>query len=241
MLVIPAIDLKDGQCVRLFKGDFGSVHKVADDPYLLADDLINKGARCIHMVDLDGAKDGTGKNREVIKRIASKYPGVVETGGGIRDMASIDELIASGVSRVILGSIAVESPEFVREAVERYGSRIAVGIDSSNGEVMTHGWLKGSGIDAVTFAKGMSDLGVITFIATDISRDGMLSGYNIEYLSSLKAATGGKIIASGGASSMTDLISARDGGLFGAIVGKAMYTGDIDISEALAIQAQGEI
>ncbi|MEG2570405.1 MAG: HisA/HisF-related TIM barrel protein, partial [Clostridia bacterium] len=176
MIIIPAIDLKDGQCVRLFKGEFASAHKVADSAIDTARSFSHCGAQLIHMVDLDGALVGADKNRAVVREVIERINVPVELGGGIRSMQDVEAALTLGISRVIIGSAAVETPSLVREAVSQCGSRIAVGIDAMNGHVKTHGWTVDSGLDFIEFAKRVEDFGVKTIIFTDIDSDGMLAG-----------------------------------------------------------------
>ena len=233
MRVLPAIDLKDGQCVRLKKGDYGTSHKVAEDAVETAKSFLAAGAELIHMVDLDGAKDGSHANYDVVRRVLAETGAQVELGGGIRTMADVEAVLALGVSRVIIGSAAVKNPELVREAVEKYGEKIAVGIDALGGTVRTEGWLKDSGEDYIAFAKLMESYGVRTIIFTDIDKDGMLEGPNFEQLGRLRAAVSCGIVASGGVSTLSDIARLRDMGIDEAIAGKAVYTGALDLAAAI--------
>ena len=232
MRVLPAIDLKDGQCVRLKKGDYGTAHKVAEDAVETARGFLAAGAELIHMVDLDGAKDGSHANYDVVRRVITETGAAVELGGGIRAMADVEAVLALGVSRVIIGSAAVKHPEFVREAVARYGDRIAVGIDARGGTVRTEGWLKDSGEDYLAFAQKMESYGVKTIIFTDIDKDGMLEGPNFDQLAALRNAVSCGIVASGGVSTLSDIARLRDAGVDEAIAGKAVYTGALDLKRA---------
>ena len=233
MRVLPAIDLKDGQCVRLKKGDYGTAHKVAEDAVETAKSFLAAGAELIHMVDLDGAKDGSHANYDVVRRVLAETGAQVELGGGIRTMADVEAVLALGVSRVIIGSAAVKNPEFVREAVEKFGDKIAVGIDALGGTVRTEGWLKDSGEDYIAFARLMESYGVRTIIFTDIDKDGMLEGPNFEQLGRLRAAVSCGIVASGGVSTLSDIARLRDMGIDEAIAGKAVYTGALDLAAAI--------
>lgn len=233
MVILPAIDIKDGNCVRLFKGDFSTVHKVAENPVQAALGFEKSGAEWIHMVDLDGAKDGKRKNSQIFIDVAKKCKANIELGGGIRDIETVTYYLENGISRVVLGSAAISNPSLVKEAVEKYGDKIAVGIDASNGTVMTQGWLNSSGIDYIVAAKQMEQLGVKTIIFTDISKDGMLSGPSFEQLKLLKDSVSCNIIASGGISSNQDLNELNEIGMYGAICGKAVYSGNIDLSVAI--------
>jgi len=233
MLLFPAIDLKDGKVVRLYKGDFDTVHQVADDPAVTAKAFYDAGARHLHMVDLDGAKDGKRKNSEILRTVADC--GLkIELGGGIRTMADIEAVFALGVWRVVIGSAAVSDPEFVRKAVAKYGGdRVAVGIDTKNGKVKTAGWLDDSGLDYLDFAKQMEALGVTNIIFTDIDTDGTLQGPAYERLAALQQAVGCHITASGGVSSNEDLRRLQEMKLYGAIIGKAYYAGTVDLAMAV--------
>ncbi|MBE6948374.1 MAG: 1-(5-phosphoribosyl)-5-[(5-phosphoribosylamino)methylideneamino]imidazole-4-carboxamide isomerase [Ruminococcaceae bacterium] len=233
MRILPAIDLKDGKCVRLFKGDFSTVHQVSEDPVETAKIFEAAGAQLIHMVDLDGALDGKRKNGELVKRVAGSTTARIELGGGIRNMDDIRAADELGVWRFIIGSAAVSNPEFVAEAVKEYGERIAVGIDARNGYVSTHGWVKDSGISAIDFARQMEALGVKTIIFTDIDTDGTLQGPPIEKLKALREAVSCEIIASGGVAVLDDIKALRELGADGAIIGKAYYAGTIDLEEAV--------
>lgn len=233
MRVLPAIDLKDGQCVRLKKGDYDTAHKVAEDAVETAKSFLAAGAELIHMVDLDGAKDGSHANYDVVRRVLAETGAQVELGGGIRTMADVEAVLALGVSRVIIGSAAVKNPELVREAVAQYGDKIAVGIDALGGTVRTEGWLRDSGEDYIAFAKLMESYGVRTIIFTDIDKDGMLEGPNFEQLGRLRAAVSCGIVASGGVSTLSDIARLRDMGIDEAIAGKAVYTGALDLAAAI--------
>lgn len=233
MILLPAIDLKDGKVVRLFKGDFDTVHQVADDPVATAQAFYQAGARWIHMVDLDGAKDGTRKNSSIVQAV-SQVGLKIELGGGIRSMADLEAVFAMGVTRAVIGSAAVSHPEFVEEAVGRYGERIAVGIDTKDGRVKTAGWVEDSGLDYLEFAKSMETMGVKTIIFTDIDTDGTLSGPSFGRLAELQKAVSCQIVASGGVSNNRDIRELNEMGLYGAIIGKAYYAGTIDLARAVA-------
>jgi len=233
MKILPAIDLKDGRCVRLRKGDYATAHRVAQDAVETAERFLSAGAEWIHMVDLDGAKDGTHPNYPIVEQVISKTGAKVELGGGIRSMKDIETASALGVRRMIIGSAAVQNPNFVKEAVERYGDKIAVGIDAQNGTVRTQGWLNDSGEDYIAFAKKMVALGVQTIIFTDIDKDGMLKGPNFSQLSALRQAVNCKIIASGGVSTLQDIRQLKALKIDAAIAGKAIYTGALDLAAAI--------
>lgn len=233
MLIFPAIDLKDGKAVRLHKGRFDTVHQVADDPVETAKAFRAAGARYLHMVDLDGAREGVRKNSAIVKAVAEV--GLhIELGGGIRSMADLEAVFALGVWRAVTGSAAVSDPEFVREAVRKYGpERIAVGIDAKDGLVRISGWEENAGLDYLAFAKQMESIGVNYIIFTDIETDGMLSGPSFARLEALQKAVSCSITASGGVSSNEDLRQLRDRGLYAAIVGKAWYAGAVDLAQAV--------
>ena len=233
MILLPAIDLHEGKCVRLFRGDYDTAEVVAQDPLSTAKRFQEQGARWLHMVDLDGAKDGKPQNQQLIFDVVENTDLHVEVGGGIRDMDTVEYYLDRGVSRVILGSAALRDPEFVRQAVKRHGKQIAVGIDAKNGVVKTAGWEDSSGLDYLDFAVSMERIGVKIIIFTDIETDGMLTGPSWDRLEKLQRKTTCRIIASGGVSSNEDIRRLRDMGLYGAIVGKAYYTGAIDLAEAL--------
>ena len=234
MIILPAIDLKDGKVVRLFKGEFDTVHQVADDPVATAQAFYDAGARYIHMVDLDGAKDGVRRNADIVRAVAQSVGLKVELGGGIRSMADLEEVFTLGVYRAVIGSAAVTHPEFVREAVEHYGQRIAVGIDTKNGKVKTAGWVEDSGLDYLEFARQMEGLSVKTIIFTDIDTDGTLQGPAFEKLAALQKSVNCNIIASGGVSNNEDIRKLAAMKLYGAIIGKAYYAGAIDLAQAAA-------
>lgn len=234
MLLFPAIDLKDGKVVRLYKGDFSTVHQVADDPVTTAKAFYDAGARYIHMVDLDGAKDGKRQNSEIVRAVADA--GLkIELGGGIRTIADIEAVFSMGVWRAVIGSAAVSHPELVEEAVKRWGGeRIAVGIDTKDGKVKTAGWIDDSGLDFIAFARQMEAIGVTQIIFTDIDTDGTLAGPAYERLSQLQKAVSCRITASGGVSCNEDIRKLKAMDLYAAIIGKAYYAGTIDLKEAVA-------
>ena len=237
MILFPAIDIRNGRCVRLTEGKFECETVFAEDPAEMAVRWADAGAEYLHVVDLDGALAGQSSNTEVIKRILAKVKIPVQVGGGIRTLANIENMLALGVTRVILGSVAVRDPELVREACQKFPGQVVVGIDAKNGEVAVEGWGIGGGIGAIELAKKMAAVGVEHIIFTDISRDGMLSGVNVETTAELAKASGVKVIASGGVSSLADLkaLQAHEAdGIEGCIIGKAIYTGALDLKEALA-------
>ena len=238
MIIYPAIDIRGGRCVRLTEGRFDAETVFADDPAEMALKWAGMGTEFLHLVDLDGALAGEGKNVPVIQRILKSVSIPVQLGGGIRNLETIEKLLELGVTRLILGSAAVKKPELVAEACKKYPGHIAVGIDAKNGEVAIEGWGQGSGVAATELAKKMASFGVETIIYTDISRDGMLSGVNVEATAALARACGVPIIASGGVASLDDIrrVKAVEGdGVQGCIIGKAIYTGAVDLKEALAL------
>lgn len=233
MRIYPAIDIKNGKCVRLRQGNFNDMTVYNDNPVEVAKEWIKNGASYIHLVDLDGAREGSGVNSDIIKEIANLSDVPVQTGGGIRTIEDIENKLALGVRRVILGTVAVKNPEIVKEAVEKFGDAIAVGIDAKNGMVAVSGWEEVSEVSAVDLCVKMRDYGVKTIIYTDISKDGMMSGPNIEATKEIVDATGIDIIASGGVSGMNDLENVDKINAHGAIIGKALYTGAINLKEAV--------
>ena len=239
MIILPAIDLKDGKCVRLRKGDFATVHQVAEDPVATARVFREAGASIIHMVDLDGAKDGLRKNGALVRAVCKQSGLKVELGGGIRTMADLEAVFDLGVYRGVIGSAAVTDPEFV-QAAARYGDRVAVGIDALTGEVKTAGWVKGSGLHDLDFARKMEALGVQNLIYTDIATDGELSGPNLSRLRALRDAVGCHVTASGGVSSDEDLRALAALGMDGAIVGKAFYAGRIHLGPMIQELERGK-
>lgn len=242
MIIYPAIDIRGGRCVRLTEGRFDAETVFADDPAEMALKWAGMGAEFLHLVDLDGALAGEGRNVPVIEHILKSVSIPVQLGGGIRNLATIERLLELGVNRLILGSAAVKNPQLVAEACSKYPGHIAVGIDAKNGEVAIEGWGQGSGVAATELAKQMAQYGVATIIYTDISRDGMLSGVNVEATAALARACGVPIIASGGVASLEDIrrVKAVEAdGVKGCIIGKAIYTGAVDLKEALALAKEG--
>ncbi len=233
MILLPAIDMKDGRCVRLRRGDFGTVHQVADSPLAVAADFRAHGAKWVHMVDLDGARDGARRNFPQIREVIRSSGLRVELGGGIKTAADVDAVGEAGAARMVIGSAAVTDPALVDYAVAKYGERVAVGVDCLDGRVRTAGWEEDSGLDYLEFARRMENQGVKTIIFTDIATDGMLSGPSYEKLAALQKAVSCAIVASGGVTTLDDVKRLRDMGLYGAIIGKAYYAGTIDLSEAV--------
>ncbi len=233
MKIYPAIDLYQGKAVRLFKGDYNQMTVYNDNPAAVAADFRSKGAECLHLVDLEGAQKGVPANQNVIREIVDAFQGFVELGGGIRTMEIVRFYMNAGVDRVILGTAAVENPEFLSKAVGEFGDKIAVGVDIKDGYVAIKGWTEKSQTTAEEFFVQMKELGVSTIICTDISRDGAMQGTNLELYSNLCKNYDIDIIASGGVSSMEDLRALNQMGLHGAIVGKAYYVGAIDLQQAI--------
>lgn len=235
MIILPAIDIKDGNCVRLFKGDFGTVEKVAENPVLTALSFQNAGARWLHMVDLDGAKNADMHNKEIFIEVAKSTDLKIEVGGGIRDVKSAEFYLENGIERVILGSAAVKNKALVKELVSEYGDRIIVGIDAKNKMVQTEGWLDDSEIDYLTLAREMENIGVAHIVYTDISKDGTLKGPNLIELDEINRAVKLNIIASGGISCLDDIKALKKLNLYGAICGKSLYKKTLSLEEALAV------
>lgn len=233
MRIYPAIDIKDGKCVRLFKGRFDEVTVYGDSPVEMARKWEQLGGGFIHVVDLDGALKGHGVNADKIKEICQSVSVPVQTGGGIRSMADIEAKLACGINRVIIGTKAVSDSEFVKEAVAKYGDKIVIGIDAKDGMVAVEGWEKTSDFTAVEFAKKMADLGVRTIVYTDIATDGTLAGPNVSAMREMAQAVDADIIASGGVGCLEDILALKDTGVEGVIVGKALYTGRVDLKEAI--------
>lgn len=234
--IYPAIDMKGGNCVRLLQGDYDKETVYGDSPFDMAKKFADEGADWIHMVDLDGAKDGKRVNDQYVIQAARELGVSVQIGGGIRTEEDILHYLENGVTRVIIGSIAVSNPEFAIEMVGKYGKAIAVGLDAKNGYVATHGWLETSEVKAVDLGKRFADAGAETFIFTDIATDGMLSGPNVEAVRMLAKETGTNVIASGGVSQLADLSKLKEfasEGIAGVIVGKAIYEGRFTVAEAL--------
>ncbi len=236
MLIIPAIDLKEGKCVRLEQGLMNKATVYSEDPATTAKHWESQGAELLHVVDLNGAFAGVPKNLEAIKSIRTAVRIPVEVGGGIRDMATINTLVSIGIDRIILGTAAIENPAFVRESCDNFPGRIIVGIDAKGGMVAIKGWAEVTKVKAIDLAKQMQDYGVIAIIYTDIKRDGMLSGPNIEATKTLAQALHIPVIASGGVHTMKDiedLMAVRYSGVSGVITGKAIYSGSLNLREAI--------
>lgn len=240
-IIYPAIDMRGGKCVRLLQGDYGKETVYGDSPFDMAKSFAESGAEWIHMVDLDGARDGKRVNDTYVLQAAKELNARVQIGGGIRSEADIAHYLENGVSRVIIGSIAVSNPEFAEEMVRKYPGQIAIGIDAKDGYVATHGWISTSEVKAVDLGKRFAEAGAETFIFTDIATDGMLSGPNLEAIRLMAEETGKNVIASGGVSQLDDLIALQklqSDGVGGAIVGKALYEGRFTVKEALKVVSQ---
>ena len=233
MFLYPAIDLVGGKAVRLYKGDYAQMTVYNDDPVAVAKDFQRAGARRMHLVDLEAAKSGVPANAATIRAIAEQTDLFLEVGGGIRNMEILETYLSLGVDRAILGTAAVTDPQFLREAVEKYGEKVAVGVDLKDGFVAIKGWTETSELTAEAFFERMEALGVRTIICTDISRDGAMKGTNRALYKALSEKFAIDLIASGGVSSMEDIAALKEMGLHGAIIGKAYYTGAIDLKEAL--------
>jgi phosphoribosylformimino-5-aminoimidazole carboxamide ribotide isomerase len=234
--IYPAIDMRGGKCVRLLQGDYSKETVYGDSPFDMAKRFVDEGAEWIHMVDLDGAKEGSRVNDKFVIAVANELGAKVQIGGGIRTEEDIEYYLNNGVQRVIIGSLAVSQTELVKSWLAKYGDRIAIGLDAKDGYVATHGWIETSELKAVDLGVELAEAGAETFIFTDIATDGMLSGPNVEAVVELAKATGKEVIASGGVSSMEDLRVLKENesqGVAGAIVGKAIYTGKVSVEAAV--------
>ena len=235
MIIFPAIDLYDGKAVRLYKGDYQNMTVYSDDPLSVARDFEAAGATCVHLVDLEGARDGTTPNIEIVREIATKTGLFTEIGGGIRSMETVKAYFSAGVDRVILGTAAVTDEAFLREAVSAFGERIAVGVDIKDGKVAIKGWLQTAPIEALDFCEKLQKIGVRTVISTDIEKDGAMQGANHALYETLKTRFDMQIVASGGVSALEDVKRLAARGMYGAIIGKAYYTGAISLAEAIEV------
>jgi len=239
MIIFPAIDLYEGKAVRLFKGDYAQMTVYSDDPASIGEDFVKCGAGHIHIVDLEGAKDGTTPNLDTVIAIKARSGAFCEIGGGIRSMDVVDKYLSAGIDRVILGTAALNDRAFLKEALDKYGERIAVGVDIKDGYVAVKGWTQVSDTDVYNFCSQMSELGVKTIICTDISKDGAMIGTNRELYRELSQKYRMDITASGGVSSIDDVEYLAGLGIYGAIIGKAYYTGAIELAEAVRISGSG--
>ena len=235
MKLFPAIDLYEGKAVRLYKGDYTQMTVYSDDPASIATDFAASGATCIHIVDLEGAKSGTTPNFDTVCKIKATSGLFCEVGGGIRSMDVIDKYLSAGIDRVILGTAAVGNLDFVKSAVDKYGERIAVGADLKDGYVAVKGWIEKTDLSCEDFFRQMQDVGVKTVICTDISKDGAMMGTNLELYRALSQKFSMQIVASGGVSSLEDVKHLCEMGLYGTIIGKAYYTGAINLKEAVEV------
>ena len=239
MDVIPAIDLRGGRCVRLAQGDYARETVFSDDPLSMARQWASMGARRVHVVDLDGARDGQQANGAIVKQIADVLPVPVQTGGGIRSMATLHDVLESHLDRVVIGTAAVKDPEFLREAIAFADDRLIVSVDARDGRVALEGWVEATDLDAVEFIQRLRDQGVRRVVYTDIARDGVTDGPNFAMYERVTSSIGLAVIAAGGVGSVQDVVRLRECGVEGAIIGRALYTGDIDLTEALAAVGQG--
>lgn len=235
MIIFPAIDIMDGTPVRLLRGDFDTAEQVAEDVLTTAKQFARVGCTWVHMVDLDGSLQKKPVNTDPILQVVEHTPLKVEVGGGIRTMEDIAFYLDRGVDRVILGSVALKNPELVQQAVDAYGDKIAVGIDAKQGTVATEGWTEDSQMDFIDLAKAMEKMGVATIIYTDIGRDGTLSGPDVQGLDRLNKAVGCNVIASGGVTTITDILVMKDKKMYGTICGKCIYKKTLDLREAVGI------
>ncbi len=238
MLIFPAIELCDGRGVRLRQGDYDQMTVFSDDPAEIAEGFARAGATCLHAVDLDGARDGSPRNRAVIAALC-RQPLFTEVGGGMRTERDIEQTLALGVDRVILGTVAAEDFDFTRRMAQRYGERVAVGVDAKDGFVATHGWRTVTDVSSLDFCRRLADAGVSTVIYTDISKDGLLAGTNLEVYRALAEISGLNIVASGGVAYEREIAALRGLNLYGVIVGKALYAGKLSLARILRI-ARGE-
>lgn len=235
MIIFPAIDIMDGKPVRLLRGDFATAEQVAEDVLTTAKQFARVGCTWVHMVDLDGSLQKKPVNADPILQVVEHTPLKVEVGGGIRTMEDIAFYLDRGVDRVILGSVALKNPELVQQAVDAYGDKIAVGIDAKQGMVATEGWTENSQMDFIDLAKAMEKMGVATIIYTDIGRDGTLSGPDVQGLDRLNKAVSCNVIASGGVTTITDILVMKDKKMYGTICGKCIYKKTLDLREAVGI------
>jgi phosphoribosylformimino-5-aminoimidazole carboxamide ribotide isomerase len=233
MLILPAIDLQDGRCVRLVQGDFTRSTQFSDRPAEVARRWQDEGASWLHVVDLDGAREGAPRNLDAIQRIREAVSIPIEVGGGLRALESVAALLDLSIERVILGTAALKDRAFLHACLEHWGERVAVSLDARNGLVATNGWLETSTVPALTLARELAEAGVARFIYTDIQRDGALNGPNLPALAAMIAAVNRPIIASGGVAALDDLRALAKMGAEGAIVGRALYTGEVKLAEAL--------
>jgi phosphoribosylformimino-5-aminoimidazole carboxamide ribotide isomerase len=238
MIIYPAIDIIGGKCVRLQQGSYSDVTVFGDNPAEMAEKWEEQGAQYLHVVDLDGARSGKSENAEVIREIANTLSIPVQLGGGIRSLDTIEKMLSCGVSRIILGTSAVNNQEMLKAALKEYNEKIVVGIDAKDGMVAIHGWEKTSDLTAIDFARKVEKLGAKTIIYTDISRDGMLKGPNLIAMADMAKNVSIDVIASGGVSCLKDITDLKTTGVSGVIVGKALYTGNINLTEAVEVSKE---
>lgn len=235
MIIFPAIDILDGNCVRLIQGDYNQQNMYSESPLSTANQWIANGAETLHIVDLNGAKSGTAVNKEIISQIVQSCNVPIQVGGGIRSFKQLKEYLSIGVQRVILGTTAIDNFSLLQEAVEQFGDRIIVSIDARNGMVATDGWRKESTIAAIELVENLEKIGIKTIVYTDIAKDGMLQGPNFGELATINEATSIDVIASGGITSLEDVLRLQEMNLYGAIIGKALYDGRIELNEVLEV------
>lgn len=235
MIIFPAIDMKDGKCVRLKQGMFDEVTVFGENPVEMAKKWEAKGGEFLHLVDLDGAKDGVPKNLEIIKEICKNINIPIQIGGGIRNKETVKLLLDAGVNRVILGTVAINNIELLKELVNEYKEKIVVSIDAKDGLVAVDGWVNVSKVKSIDLVKELETIGVKTIVYTDIAKDGMMAGPNFEIYETLKTSTSIDVIASGGVSSIEDIKKLKEMKMYGAIVGKALYTGAVELEKALEV------
>lgn len=235
MIILPAIDLKDGKCVRLEQGLFDKVTVFGDNPVEMAQKWESAGSEYLHLVDLDGAKDGVPKNLEIIKDICKNIDIPIQLGGGIRTKETVKILLDAGVTRVIVGTMAINDMELLKELVDEYGEKIVVSIDAKEGLVAVNGWVNTSEVESLDLVRELEKIGVKTIVYTDIAKDGMMEGPNFEIYETLGEETSIDVIASGGVSTIENVKKLKEMNMYGAIIGRALYTGDIDIKEALEV------
>ena len=233
MIIFPAIDLYGGRAVRLYQGDYAQMTVYGDDPAALGEEFVRLGADHIHLVDLEGAKTGETPNFEFVRAIRERSGAFCEIGGGVRSMDTVDRYLSAGLDRVILGTAAVKDPAFLDAALAKYGDKIAVGVDIRDGDVSVSGWTEGTGLDAFAFCSRLQERGVSTLICTDIARDGAMRGANRALYRRLSEELSLRITASGGVSSLEDVTVLKELGLYAAIIGKAYYTGAVDLAAAV--------
>ncbi|MDO4733178.1 MAG: 1-(5-phosphoribosyl)-5-[(5-phosphoribosylamino)methylideneamino]imidazole-4-carboxamide isomerase [Bacillota bacterium] len=239
MKILPAIDLYRGKVVRLYQGDYNQMTVYSKDPLAVAHTIAEAGADSLHVVDLEGARDGGTPNIGLVKRLAAESGMKIEIGGGVRSEEVVVDYLQAGVLRVILGTAAVTRPDFAREMAQRYGAAIAVGVDVWNGQVAIKGWTETTALEMMPFCRQLEQDGIQTLICTDIAKDGVMAGVNREMYTKLQEELGMKVIASGGVSNLDDIRALRDRGLYGVILGKSLYSGAVDLREALEV-AEGK-